>query len=238
VAIDRLSSVGGVLLDVEGTTTPISFVHDVLFPYARARLREFLAENEAKPAVAEALRTLAAERSTDGGASHDIAAYAELLMDQDRKSPGLKALQGLIWERGYNAGALRGEVFDDVPPAFARWWNDGVKISIYSSGSVLAQRLLFGSTVYGDLTRMIASYFDTSVGPKKSAESYRRIAAALEMSPGQLLFVSDVGDELNAARTAGMQVAMCERPGNAPQRAKDVAVVRSFTEFEVTTMPG
>jgi enolase-phosphatase E1 len=237
VAIDRLSSVGGVLLDVEGTTTPIAFVHDVLFPYARVHLRDFLAANRASPAVVDALRTLSAERSTDTGAPDDTVAYAEYLMDHDRKSPGLKALQGLVWERGYRDGALRGEVFEDVAPALARWWNEGVKVSIYSSGSVLAQRLLFGSTMYGDLTRMISNYFDTSAGPKKSADSYRRIAAALEVSPGRLLFVSDVADELDAARAAGMQVVMCERPGNPLSTASGVTSIRSFEDLTPNPEP-
>jgi enolase-phosphatase E1 len=153
-------------------------------------------------------------------------------MDRDRKSPGLKALQGHIWEDGYREGALTGDVFPDVPTAFRRWRDAGVRVSIYSSGSVLAQRLLFSSTPYGDLTPHIDRFFDTSVGAKVSADSYRRIAEALGLPASRQLFVSDVVAELDAARGAGYRVLLSVRPGNRPQQiAIPVDVVERFDEI-------
>jgi enolase-phosphatase E1 len=138
-------------------------------------------------------------------------------MDQDKKSTGLKSLQGKIWEEGYRTGELRGEVYPDVPPALERWRRQEIDIAIFSSGSVQAQRSLFASTAAGDLTRFIRAYFDTTTGPKTAPDSYARIAAALERSPSEVLFLSDVGPELDAARTAGMRTALCVRPpGSAP----------------------
>ena len=138
-------------------------------------------------------------------------------MDRDRKSTGLKSLQGRIWDEGYRAGSLKGEVYPDVPPALARWRGQGIDIAIFSSGSVQAQRSLFRNTDAGDLTRFIGAYFDTTTGPKTAPESYARIAAALERSPSEVLFLSDVTAELDAARTAGMRTALCVRdPGSAP----------------------
>ena len=134
-----------------------------------------------------------------------IGPYVEWLMDRDRKSPGLKLLQGRIWEGGYRAGVLKGEVFSDVPPALQRWRDAGLDVAIYSSGSELAQRLIFGSTAYGDLTRFISRFFDTAVGAKGAPASYRRIAAELGRAPDRLLFISDVTTELDAASAGGMR---------------------------------
>jgi enolase-phosphatase E1 len=138
-------------------------------------------------------------------------------MERDRKSTGLKSLQGKIWEEGYRAGELKSEVYPDVLPALQRWQLTGVTIAIFSSGSVQAQRSLFRHTVFGDLTRFIGAYFDTTTGPKTDPESYARIAAALEHPPSDVLFVSDVAAELDAAITAGMRATLCVRtPGSAP----------------------
>ncbi len=138
-------------------------------------------------------------------------------MDRDRKSTGLKSLQGRIWEEGYRAGDLKGEVYPVVPPALERWCRQGIDIAIFSSGSVEAQRSLFTNTTAGDLTRLIRAYFDTTTGPKTAPHSYARIAAALERSPSEVLFLSDVGAELDAALSAGMRTALCVRTlGSAP----------------------
>ncbi len=159
-----------------------------------------------------------------------VAAYSQWLMDRDRKSTGLKSLQGKIWEEGYRAGDLRGEVYPDVPPALERWRRQGIDIAIFSSGSVQAQRSLFTSTAAGDLTRFIRAYFDTTTGPKTAPQSYTRIAAALERSPSEVLFLSDIGAELDAARTAGMRTALCVRtPGSAPSTGAH-PVVHSFDQ--------
>jgi enolase-phosphatase E1 len=213
------------LVDIEGTTTPISFVHDVLFPFARAHLRGFLRDERSSEQIRSTLSRLKQEHQRDEqpppwpGGIDDIdaaARYAEWLMDRDRKSPALKSLQGEIWDRGYRDGRLRGAVFDDVRPAFERWTARGFRIHIFSSGSVLAQRWLFATTNAGDLTQFISGYFDTGVGAKTDPDSYRRIAEAVKLQPRALLFISDVTRELDAARTAGVHAWLAERPGNAP----------------------
>ena len=210
-----------VLLDIEGTTTPMSFVHDVLFPYARAHLRECLETGIAGDIAREIRDQLDRERSEDEHRGDHPPAetlpYLEWLMDRDRKSPSLKRLQGLIWERGYRDGVLRGQIFPDVPDALRRWRQAGIAVAIYSSGSELAQRLLFESTDRGDLTPLVSAFFDTRVGPKTAPDSYRHIADALKIPTRELLFLSDVTAELSAARVAGAEVKLVVRPGNAVQ---------------------
>jgi len=210
-----------ILLDIEGTTTPIAFVYGVLFPFARAHLAEFLAAHAGSPQVNDLTRRLAEEHAADSSQGappwSGAAAYALWLMDRDRKSPGLKALQGLVWEQGYQAGQLRGQVFADVPAAMRRWRGAGVDVAIYSSGSELAQRRLFESTEHGDLTALLSGFFDTAVGPKTAVESYQRIAKALGRAPREMLFISDVTAELVAARGAGLDTRLSVRPGNPPQ---------------------
>ena len=230
-----LDGIRVVLLDIEGTTTPIAFVHERLFGFVRSHLDAFLASKWNLPAVQEAVEDLAAERSHDRDADglpawpddapmhaqEAVATYARWLMERDRKSPGLKALQGLIWQDAYLAGELRGEVFSDVPRAMQRWREQGKRIAIYSSGSVLAQQLLFSSTPAGDLTPLIDAFFDTAVGSKKHADSYRAISASLGCQPADILFLSDVTAELSAATLAGCSVRLCMRPGNTPQPDAD-----------------
>jgi enolase-phosphatase E1 len=222
------SGVQAVLLDIEGTTTPIAFVYGVLFPFARAHLTEFMAAHADSPPVVELTHRLAAEYAADQARGEHpppwpagAAAYALWLMDRDRKSPGLKGLQGLVWEQGYRVGELRGQVFPDVPVAIRRWRHAGLDVAIYSSGSELAQRRLFESTEHGDLTPLLSGFFDTAVGAKTSPESYARVAAALGREPGEILFISDVTAELVAARTAGLQTRLSIRPGNPPQPGAD-----------------
>jgi enolase-phosphatase E1 len=226
-----------VLLDIEGTTTAVSFVYDVLFPFARPRLREFLGGT----AGAADRRALADEhaREREGAppwpdhAPKNVeaaAAYAAWLMDRDRKSTALKALQGRIWASGYASGALRSHLYPDVRPALERWRAEGRRIAIFSSGSVQAQRLLFAHTAHGDLTPLIDGFFDTTTGPKRDAESYGRIASALSVSAAAVLFVSDVREELDAARAAGMRTALCVREGALS--ADGHPAVRTFDELD------
>jgi enolase-phosphatase E1 len=237
--------VRAILLDIEGTTTPIAFVYDVLFPFARARLTDYLAGSAGgahRDEVREALALLRAEWAADAAGRRAVpdwsdaipesaAAYLGWLMDRDVKSPALKRLQGLIWEGGYWTGELRGQVFADVPPAFARWRDAQATIAIYSSGSVLAQRLLFGATEQGDLTPFIAAFFDTGVGAKRWPDSYRRIAAELNRTAGEILFVSDTPAELDAARAAGCQALLAERPGNKPVTYAEAETIRTFDQI-------
>jgi enolase-phosphatase E1 len=213
--------VRAILLDIEGTTTPISFVHDVLFSYARAHAKDFLERNRDSDEVRADIALLREEHAADQRQNleppESIADYVGWLIDRDRKSTGLKSLQGKIWRQGYLDGTLKSQVFDDVAPAFERWRAAGLRISIFSSGSVLAQQLLFAHTDAGDLTKSIDNYFDTNVGKKGEAESYRKIAAALNLEPGEVLFISDVVAELEAAEEAGMTTLLSIRPGNSPQ---------------------
>ena len=203
------------LLDVEGTTTPIAFVYDVLFPYARREMPGFLRAQRSHPEVADALAQLREEGRLQEGIEPALE-YVCALMDADRKSTALKTLQGLVWERGFAKGELRGPMYPDVARALSRWRRHGCSTFIYSSGSVLAQRLLFANSDAGDLSPLISGYFDTVTGPKKEAGSYRRIAASIGVPPGAVLFVSDREDEIAAARAAGMRAALCARdPGDA-----------------------
>jgi enolase-phosphatase E1 len=229
--------VQALLLDVEGTTTPVDFVYRTLFPYARARLASHLAEHWDDERTRADVARLEAEHRLDSHSAPPwreeaaaVAAYLAWLMDQDRKSTGLKSVQGRIWEEGYRRGELRGAVYPDVRPAFERWRRAGRRIAIFSSGSVLAQRLLFACSVAGDLTGFIDAYFDTTTGPKREAGSYRRIAEALGLAPERVLFLSDVAMELDAARAAGMQTALSLREGLEPPSRHSHIVVRSFEE--------
>jgi enolase-phosphatase E1 len=240
-----------VLLDIEGTTTPISFVHDVLFPYARARVRAYLEETASSdaeirqileqlrlelpasgfqlPAADQTPEAFAGRREAGSGELEaDIVSYVYWLMDRDRKSGPLKALQGRIWEQGYATGALKGEVYPDVRDAFVRWTAGGVRIGIFSSGSVLAQQLLFANSAAGDLSRFLSSHFDTGVGAKGEAGSYRRIVEALEVTPSRVLFISDLVRELDAAREAGIQTLLCVRPPAQAPPSSTHGIVESF----------
>lgn len=228
-----MDQVRGILLDIEGTTTPIAFVHEVLFSYARAHAREFLGNNQDSNEVRADVALLREEHAADVSNNlqppESIADYIGWLIDRDRKSTGLKSLQGKIWRQGYLDGSLRSQVFADVAPAFERWRAAGLKISIFSSGSVLAQQLLFAHTDAGDLTKFIDDYFDTNVGKKGEAESYRKIAGAMDLKTGEILFISDVVAELEAAKEAGMDTLLSIRPGNSPQEWPQV--IRSFDEI-------
>lgn len=230
-----------ILLDIEGTTTPISFVYDVLFPFARGHMRRFLEQEFHCAEVQSDVELLKHEHEAeqvphapplDLSLIASIVGYVEWLMDQDRKSTALKSLQGKIWEEGYRTGVLRSQVFPDVPGAFKRWRAAGLKLAIFSSGSVLAQKLLFRHTEDGDLTQFIDKYFDTTTGPKGDARSYERIAGGLELAPGEVLFVSDVVMELDAASQSGMQSLLCVRPGNQQQSSRHKhQTIKTFDEI-------
>ena len=231
-----MDDVRGILLDIEGTTTPIAFVHDVLFSYARDHVREFLQANADKEEVWADIALLHDEHADDVSKGRNppplVADYVEWLIALDRKSTGLKSLQGKIWRQGYEDGGLKSQVFADVAPAFERWHARGLSINIFSSGSVLAQKLLFAHTAVGDLTRFIDDYFDTNVGKKGDPGSYTRIAEKMKLRPPEILFVSDVVEELDAAHDAGMKVLLSIRPGNAPQKNDDQYIeIHDLTEI-------
>lgn len=231
-----LDNVRGILLDIEGTTTPIAFVHDVLFSYARDHAGEFLLANANNEDVRADIALLSDEHADDVNQNRNppplVADYVEWLIALDRKSTGLKSLQGKIWRQGYEDGSLKSQVFADVLPAFERWHQRGLSINIFSSGSVLAQKLLFAHTEAGDLTRFIDDYFDTNVGKKGEAESYRCIAEKMNLPPAEILFVSDVIGELDAAHEAGMKVVLSIRKGNVPQdNVKQYPQILSFDKI-------
>ncbi len=234
------AGIRGVLMDVEGTTTALSFVVDVLFPYAAARLDGACARAAlpgADPELAAAVARLRAEHAEESARDRalppfgDGAPYARFLMAADRKSTGLKELQGLLWEEGYRSGELRGHVFPDVPGALAAWRAAGIALRVFSSGSVRAQRLLFGHTDGGDLTPLFAGFHDTTTGAKLDPAAYRTIAEAFGEEPAALLFLSDTVGELDAAAAAGYRTGRLDRPGNRPQPPSAHPVYRSFQEI-------
>jgi enolase-phosphatase E1 len=224
-------SAKAILLDIEGTTTPIDFVYQTLFPYAREHVKEYLSRNWKDVEVQQDLVKLRDEQASDSRQGLDppiikvespadhlesAVAYLYWLMDRDRKSTPLKSIQGKIWEEGYRSGELQSQIFDDVHQAFERWNREKKLVCIYSSGSVLAQKLLFAHTTAGDLTNYIFGYFDTTFGSKVLSESYLAIAETLGLSPAEIVFASDVVAELNAAHAAGFRTVCVVRPGNRP----------------------
>ena len=234
-----------ILLDIEGTTTPLAFVTQVLYPFARTHLRSYLYRHGHSPQYESLMAAFREEHAADERAGEPVLpwpaeptdarpavqAYAEWLMDRDRKSPALKELQGYIWEEGYQRGELVGQVYEDVPRAFARWRRENVRLGIFSSGAVLAQRWLFRRSTAGDLSPFLHWYFDTHTGPKKDPASYRRIAEEVGELPPDILFVSDVLAELDAARAAGLGTIMTLRPNNLPQPPHTHKTVTSFDEI-------
>lgn len=224
--------IGAVLTDIEGTTTSISFVYDVLFPYAEARLEEQLRRPDPAPELRDAVARLRQEHQEENLRDFgDGVAYARRLMALDRKSTGLKALQGLIWDEGYRSGEIRSHVFADVPGALAAWARAGLRLRVFSSGSVKAQKLLFAHTEHGDLSGLFEGFHDTTTGPKQEASSYAAIAEAFGLPSGEILFLSDVTGELDAAAAAGMRTGMLVRPGNRPADPGPHPVYSTFSEL-------
>jgi enolase-phosphatase E1 len=227
-----------ILLDVEGTTSSISFVYDVLFAHAKRHAAEFLAAHRDDATVRQVAAGLAAATglpadtlATDDGPLR-LSLAAIDLMNRDVKDTSLKALQGMIWRSGFESGELVAHVFDDVPPALAAWTDSGIDVRIYSSGSIEAQKLFFAHTAVGDLTRFLRGHYDTTTGPKREPASYTAIAADMALEPRQILFVSDIGAELDAARTAGMATALAVRPGNREAGGLfDHQAIASFAEI-------
>ena len=215
----------GLLLDIEGTTSSVSYVYEVMFPFVRRHLDEFLEAHWGEAKVDEACRRIAADGRFDWKPARGPDAAAarrsirdEVLrqMDADAKATGLKQLQGMIWKQGFQQGELKAHVYRDVPPALQRWHEAGRDVRIYSSGSVQAQKLFFAHTEYGDLLPWMSGHYDTLTGPKLAPESYLKIAADWGYPAGAILFLSDLPGELDAARQAGLCTALCRRPGNAP----------------------
>ena len=243
-----IQPIRGMLFDIEGTTSSISFVYDVMFPFVRRELPGYLAAHWHDAQCLAARDKIASEAGqtsfsdwTKTENAHDESSQQALLsaevlrlMDADIKSTGLKQLQGLIWDQGFHSGELRAHVYDDVPPALLAWRERGLDLRIYSSGSIQAQQLFFGHTVAGNLLPLFSGHYDTTTGPKREASSYAQIASAFALPAAQIMFVSDVVAELDAAKAAGMQTALALRPGNAAAPAgHGHREIRSFAELSL-----
>ena len=240
VSLINESQIRIILLDIEGTTTPVDFVYQTLFPYATRMLESFLRERSQDPEIHSLVQHLRAQHdlderdglkppgwldNTEEARLRSSVAYGQWLMARDSKCTPLKSLQGKIWEQGFASRELRGEVFSDVHVAFERWRRQKRIICIYSSGSVLAQQLLFRTTTSGDLTSYVSTFFDTRVGIKTEPASYEKIAASLSRALGEFLFISDAVKEIEAAQSVGMQAILCDR---ASSPATAGGVIHSF----------
>lgn len=212
-----------ILTDIEGTTSAVSFVFDVLFPFARKHLPGFVRQNAGQPAVAQQLQAV---RDQAGEPDADVERVIAILLEwiaEDRKATPLKALQGMVWEQGYNAGQLKGHVYPDAVDALKHWHQQGYRLYVYSSGSIQAQQLIFGCSEAGDLSGLFSGYFDTTSGPKREAQSYQTIAQAIGCPAGDILFLSDIVEELDAARAVGMATCGLARDGGALAGHRQVA---------------
>lgn len=212
-----------ILTDIEGTTSAVSFVFDVLFPFAARHLPEFVLARADEPEVAAQLDAV---RRDSGEPDASVQRVVEILLGwiaEDRKATPLKALQGMVWEQGYQAGQLKGHVYPDAVEALRRWKQEGYDLYVYSSGSIQAQKLIFGCSEAGDLSPLFSGYFDTTSGPKREADSYRRIASAIGRPGEEILFLSDVVQELDAAREAGLQTVGLAREGGVLDGHETVA---------------
>ncbi|XP_020110592.1 probable bifunctional methylthioribulose-1-phosphate dehydratase/enolase-phosphatase E1 isoform X2 [Ananas comosus] len=245
------SIVRGIVLDIEGATSPISFVTDVLFPYARNNVRKHLTWTYDSEETKDDIKLLCEQveddlkRGVSGAVPippddagkeeviDSLVANVEAMIKADRKITSLKQLQGHIWRTRFQNKELQGVVYDDVPEALRRWHANGIKVYIYSSGSREAQRLIFGNTTYGDLRKYLCGFFDTTVGNKREARSYFEIAQSVGVDePSQILFITDVVQEAIAAKSAGLQVLISVRPGNAPlPENHGFETVNSFAEI-------
>jgi len=216
-----------IVTDIEGTTSSIRFVHDVLFPYARAHLREYVLAHVGDSEVAAQLDAV---REVVGAQLNTEEVIQQLLqwIEEDRKVTPLKALQGLIWEQGYRDGDFHGHIYEDAVENLKRWHSQGIRLYIYSSGSVYAQKLLFGHTEYGDLTPLFYGYFDTNIGAKQETSSYQHIVNALKIPADEILFLSDVKAELDAASEAGLQTRWLVRE----DKPSDTAAYTQVTDFD------
>jgi enolase-phosphatase E1 len=244
----RFTGISNILLDIEGTTCPVSYVSKVLFPYASHHLGEFLEchahDDPVECLLAEVETAWQQDKNQEACAlratsNRSIVAYLQLLIRQDRKLPALKELQGMIWKEGYAKGDLIVELYEDVPDTLRRWHGAGLSLAVYSSGSIGAQQLLYGHTNVGDLSRLFSGWFDTRVGPKKEAESYRKITSFLNVQPHNILFISDSEQEIIAAKAAGIHTLLCNRKEDFhswPERCED-CMVRSSDLASIRIIP-
>jgi enolase-phosphatase E1 len=229
----KFSSVSAVLTDIEGTTSSVNFVYEVLFPYFRTNM-DRLKDMTSDPQVQAAFkRTVELAREMEGLSLKSVEEILQVLRrwsEEDRKITPLKTLQGILWKDGYASGELEGHVYEDVAPALKEWHKSGLTLAVFSSGSVAAQKLIFGHSISGDLTGCFSNYFDTETGGKRETETYAKIAELMKFSSEQVLFLSDIVEELEAAKAAGMQTVQLIRKGTTPNWER---TVNDFSEIEI-----
>lgn len=228
-----MSELRALITDIEGTTTPVTFVHQVLFPYAARHLPDFVRRHAHEPAIAAALIETA---SLEPRAAANVEAAIAVLLEwiaADRKATPLKALQGLVWRQAYESGEVKSPVYDDVVPVLMRAKGAGLSLHVFSSGSIEAQHLLFGHSDKGDLQPLFSGWFDTTTGPKLEAGSYRKIAAQIDQPPEHIAFLSDHPGEIAAAHQAGMIVCRIDREKSADFTAIDPAGTPAAGSFAV-----
>lgn len=236
----------GILLDIEGTTSSISFVYDVMYPFVRKNVSQYLADHWDDPAVQKSVAMLAKDLKKESAdiwlgqldvneKQTEVVAGVLELMDADVKATGLRQLQGLIWKDGFRSGQMVAHLFDDVADSIDRWHQSGADVRIYSSGSIQTQQLFFSHTVAGNLLDKIGGHYDNTTGPKREAASYFKIAQEFNCEPSEILFISDIVAELEAAKEANLQTALSARPGNKPvDPDHGFAVINSFAQIEIT----
>jgi len=232
-----------ILLDIEGTTSSIDFVHSVMFPFARERVATFVNEQWGESLLDECIALLttdlgheSAEDWLKPGTDHPQTVIDAVIgmIDGDVKATGLKHMQGIIWKDGFHSGELVAHLYDDTAPALKRWKDAGKDLRIYSSGSIAAQKLFFGHSVAGDLLDLFSAHYDTTTGPKKETASYESIVGDCGVDAGEIVFVSDIPAELDAAKAAGMQTVLSIRPGNKPvENQQDYKAIESFADLTV-----
>ena len=227
-----MTDIRAIVTDIEGTTSSISFVRDVLFPYARERLPAFIETHGDTPEVLHWLHEAAKEAGLVEASRQEIIELLIHWIDEDRKSTALKALQGMIWKDGYEAGDYQSHMYPEVAARLRAWQASGLSLYVYSSGSVPAQKLLFGFSEAGDLTPLFSGYFDTETGHKREADSYTKIAEAISLPPQQILFLSDIVEELDAAQAAGFRTAWLIREPLAWPDAQRHAAYRDFDAIQ------
>ena len=226
-----------ILTDIEGTTSSISFVKETLFPYARERMVSFLEEFHNHPDVAPHIALIRAEL---GNASMSPGAVGKALqqwIDEDRKHTALKTLQGLIWRDGYAHAAYKAHVYPDAYQYLYRWYTNGIPLWVYSSGSIAAQKLFFSFSDFGDMSWLFNGYFDTTSGGKKETASYHTICQTIGVDPSDILFLSDVSEELDAALQAGLQTCQLLRPNDNPAPAHNHRQAHTFAEVAELFLP-
>lgn len=219
-----------ILTDIEGTTSSIAFVKQVLFPYAREHMAEFIKTHATDTQVRNLLDAVCTEAGRILSGEEIIAQLIQWI-DEDKKITPLKLLQGMLWEQGYRVGDFSGHVYEDAVKKLREWQEQGIRLYIYSSGSVPAQQLLFGHTDHGDLTPWFSGYFDTRTGSKRDADSYRRISEAIDLPAAEILFLSDSAEELDAARAAGMQTLQLVRVEDGAMPSPNHKQARDFSEI-------